>query len=724
MKKISNIITILLLLSVYVNAVTVYEDAEDGKADRWVLVGDGNDAVNVYSHSSDSRVIHLDGQGGPWRLKAPNGDFLWKNTTEKTISWRMSTSDRYTVFITVSTTFGTRYLFYNDLPKRILRHNMDGKGILHGLGGYKHDSYKGVWRKYTRDLEADLKDSEPDNEIISIDGFMYSGSDAFIDDIVLYNPQEHVYEDGSGAANWVVADNDPAGATITSINDPFGEHVHGDVLQFQGDGMNNSYKININESEYDILQWRSRYYENYSVSVMVETTEGTRELLYRNYTNWTPTGGIKNDGQTIWIQMGNYALVGVNGWEQKRDFGEVNHHWQTVTRDLRQDIKSFEPDNELISVTSFTVIGGSAIEGKISGLFDGIRMLSRPDTSSNQVGPIVQEDAEDNTTNGWSVYSNISGNAIIKNVEDNITNSRVIELDGENASDGFMLGNISGSQRWRDTHNNSIKWSMKYNQDFIIYLSVDTTNGHRYIIYSPRDDTRGLNGEYIRIGIGADTTKGEWRTFIRNISDDINNSEAGNELVSIDAFLIRGSGRLDNIETFTSESYSGNNVVHDDAENGDTVGWRVYANTSGQATVANVEDNTRGGRVIKLIGQDIYDGFMLGNITGGQMWDDKDNNSIKWSMNYTNSFIIYISVETTNGHRYIVYTARDDDRGLNGEYIRLGLGADANNGTWKTFTRNLASDIEGAEAGNELISIDAFLIKGSGLVDDIETLQQ
>jgi hypothetical protein len=547
MKK--NIIAILLFLSIYINATTVYEDAEDGSADRWILVGEGNEAVNMYSHSSDSRVIHLDGQGGPWRLKSFNGDFLWNNTTEKTISWRMSTTGRYTVFITISTTFGTRYLFYNDLPKRILRHNMSGKGILHGLGGFKHNEYKGVWRKYTRDLEADLKDSEPDNNLISVDGFMYSGSDSFIDDVVLYNPNEHLYEDGSGVANWSISDNDPAGATITSINDPFGQHVYGSVLQFQGDGMHNAYKMNINESEYDILQWRSRYYENYSVSVMVETTNGTRELLYRNYNNWTPTGGIINNGQTIWHQMGSYSLIGINGWEQKRDFGAVNHHWQTVTRDLRQDIKSFEPNNELVSVTSFEVIGGSAIEGKISGLFDGIRMLSRPNIGNNGGGNIVYEDAENGNTDGWSVYANLSGQAVIRNVEDNTKGGRVIELYGENSADGFMLGNIYGSQRWRDAEHNSIKWSMNYSNNFIIYISVETTNGHRYILYTPRDDDRGLSGEYIRLGLGADANNGAWKTFTRNLANDIAGAEAGNELVYIDAFLIRGSGRIDDIET-------------------------------------------------------------------------------------------------------------------------------------------------------------------------------
>ena len=88
-------------------------------------------------------------------------------------------------------------------------------------------------------------------------------------------------------------------------------------------------------------------------------------------------------------------------------------------------------------------------------------------------------------------------------------------------------------------------------------------------------------------------------------------------------------------------------------------------------------------------------------------------------MNYAEPFTLYIETDTTNGRRYLVYTPRDDDRGLNGSYIRLGLGANSANGTWHTFTRDLAQDISNAEAGNKLISIRSFIIRGSGRIDDI-----
>ncbi|MCK4440408.1 MAG: hypothetical protein KAU90_00285, partial [Sulfurovaceae bacterium] len=178
MKKIA--LLLFTILITILNATTVYENGEDGLANGWRVQKNGEPATNIYSPSQDSRVIRLEGNGGPWILGAISGNLAWNNSTEKTISWKMVQGARYTVYIPVTTTNGTRYLFYNDLPKRILRHGIEG-GILHGLGGYNHSEYKNVWRTYTRDLERDLKDSEPDNELISVNGFMYAGANVSLD---------------------------------------------------------------------------------------------------------------------------------------------------------------------------------------------------------------------------------------------------------------------------------------------------------------------------------------------------------------------------------------------------------------------------------------------------------------------------------------------------------------------------------------------------------------
>ena len=700
MKKI-NIILMTLVVSInLLNGLTVYENAENGDVEGWRVQGDGETPKNIYSPSQNSQVIRLEGRGGPWILGAISGDLAWNNTKEKTISWKMVMGSRYTVYIPISTTNGTRYLFYNDLPKRILRHGVRG-GILHGLGGYNHSEYKNVWRTYTRDLEADLKDSEPDNELISVNGFIYSGADVSLDNILLYNPTERIYEDGSTADRWTISDNIPEGATIRSINDPQGEHVQGLVIELNGSKLDNAYKININNSTDEIIQWKSRFYETYSVSLMVQTTNGARELLYTNSNRYTPSGGLTNGGTTIWHEMGGRSLMGQNGWEQRRDFGAVNHFWQTVTRDLNQDIKDFEPNNTLVSVTSFEVRG--------SGLIDDIKMFSRA-VVPNPKDDIVYEDGEDGTISKWHIYDNNPSGATITNITDP-QKGKVISFNGNGFENGYEIGARRGDGKWNNQDHKAMSWSIKFNEYFSIYVAIETANGARYLTYEPRDRDRGIIGSYIRFGLGSDASSGEWKNYKRNIEDDLHKFEPDNRLIAINALLVRGSGLIDDVKSM----FEYKTHLYEDAEDGNIDDWQIMSGGSGDANITNVYDVDKKSRVISLQGMGKSDGYMF-----GRGWNNRDNQNLKWSMNFNEDYTIYISVQTTNGRRYLTYTPRDDNRGLKGNYILIGLGANSNNGTWQTFIRDLQKDLEEAETGNRLIAIDSFRVRGSGAIDDIE----
>ncbi len=707
MKKIN---IILFISSLFINilyATTVYEDGEDGTTNGWRVQKNGEPATNIYSNARDSRVIKLQGQGGPWILGAVSGDLSWNNTKEKTISWKMVMGSRYTIYIPVTTKNGTRYLFYNDLPKRILRHGFEG-GILHGLGGYNHSEYKNVWRTYTRDLEADLKDSEPDNELISVNGFIYAGANVLLDDIILYNPNEHIYSDGTDINNWVISDNDPAGATITKITDPQGDHVQGDVIKLQGNGLNNSYRLNPanwNNTTQNIIQWKSRFFETYSVSIKIKTKLGDRELLYTNSNNYYPSGGVINNGTTIWHEMGGRSLMGQNGWEQRRDFGDINYFWQTVTRDLKQDLKDFEPSNELISVNSFEVMG--------SGLIDDVKMLDRP-TIIDPKKNIIYEDAQDGSTKRWHIYDNDPADASITNIEDKIK-GRVIEFKGDGVANGYEIGGRVGDNQWNNRNHKAISWSMNYNENFSIYVAIETTNGPRYMNYERRDEDRGKSYNYIRFGLGSDISDGLWHTISRNLEDDLHQFEPNNNLIAINAFLIRGSGKIDDIKTMLNYS----KITYEDAEDSSTNRWTIFSNSSGEATINNIIDNDRNSRVIQLQGQGLGDGYRLRDAQNN-IWNDISHHNLEWSMKYSEPFTIYIEVETKNGHRYLVYTPIDENRGVSGEYIKIGLGENIVDGTWHTIKRDLAQDIASMEEGNELISISDFIIRGSGRIDDVK----
>ena len=163
----------------------------------------------------------------------------------------------------------------------------------------------------------------------------------------------------------------------------------------------------------------------------------------------------------------------------------------------------------------------------------------------------------------------------------------------------------------------------------------------------------------------------------------------------------------------------GDGILYEDAEDGNIDGWSIYDNDPAGATITNIEDAARGSRVIALNGNIYNNGYMLGGRTTETGWNNTQNSNIRWSMNYSELFVIYIPVNTSNGRRYLVYENRDADRGENNGYIRLGIGADASNGTWQTFTRNIEADLQRFEADNELLSVDGFMIRGSGSLDDI-----
>ncbi|MCH9739965.1 MAG: hypothetical protein K0U38_03870 [Epsilonproteobacteria bacterium] len=397
MKTINTFLIFFLLFLTHniSHALTVIEDAEDGNTTGWRVRSGAVDGItNVYDPQSDSRVIQLNG-GGSNILGGTHGDSALNITQESVISWRMRVEKAYTLYVVIESREGIRYLFYTSSPNRGLLHGFEN-GILHGLGAATID---GRWRTITRDLERDLKDAEPNNELIAVNGFIYNGGDGgMIDDITLYTPQELVYEDGeSGVDAWVVSDNSPAGATITNTVDNDGQ---GNVISLAGSGSDNAYRLGgtWNNREQQILQWRFRNFggelevlsaepdergtirdvEAFEFRVSVETANGERDLTY---TLGVEHRGIIENGLTIHHGLGDDRVRG-SVWAGDDPMNTLGL-WQTITRDLEEDIRDFESTNSLVAVNGFQV--------RNSGLVDDIKMLSSATDS------IVDEIEEDTT---------------------------------------------------------------------------------------------------------------------------------------------------------------------------------------------------------------------------------------------------------------------------------------------------------------------------------------
>ena len=336
------------------------------------------------------------------------------------------------------------------------------------------------------------------------------------------------------------------------------------------------------------------------------------------------------------------------------------------------------------------------------------------------------EDAEDNTTTGWLIYGDTAG-ATVENIYDFDRGSRVIQFNGSGKETGFRLGNRGGRASYVGAWNNQtekvLKWSMNYSEAFSIYVSILTEEGNRYLVYTNQStDTKGIiRGKKVRYGLGEDSIDGTWHTFIRDLEADWNAFESNNSIISVNGFFIRGSGKVDDISLLPVIPVT---HIYEDAEDNTTTGWVIYGDTT-DATVTNVYDNNKTSQVIQLMGNGKETGFRLGN-RGGRAsyvgaWNNQTEKVLKWSMNYSEDFSIYVSLLTEEGNRYLVYTNQSTDtKGIiRGKKVRYGLGEDSIDGTWHTFMRDLEADWNAFESNNSIISVNGFFIRGSGKVDDI-----
>ena len=160
-------------------------------------------------------------------------------------------------------------------------------------------------------------------------------------------------------------------------------------------------------------------------------------------------------------------------------------------------------------------------------------------------------------------------------------------------------------------------------------------------------------------------------------------------------------------------------ILYEDAENGDTAGWKIYDQGPGTASIKNVYDEDSNSLVIELSGSGKRTGYNLLN-EDRSWWSNTRHSIIQWRMKYAEEFIVYVAVQTRDGFRYIYYT--DDDNNFHAgldEYVHHNIGSSANDGNWHTFTRDLVADLKAGQPLNELESVLGFFIRGSGRVDDI-----
>lgn len=182
----------------------------------------------------------------------------------------------------------------------------------------------------------------------------------------------------------------------------------------------------------------------------------------------------------------------------------------------------------------------------------------------------VYEDAEDGAGSRWLVYDGDPATAGITNVSDEDRGGRVIQLTGSGIDHGFALTGKDQAP-WHNAWEPVVEWSIKVSGEFTVYVDLETSVGHRYLYYTPSND-QGLGaGEYVHHGLGADTTLGEWFTFVRDLQADLEQAQPGVMILEVNRFLVRGSCRLDDIKLHSARPGpldSDGDTIADADENG------------------------------------------------------------------------------------------------------------------------------------------------------------
>jgi YD repeat-containing protein len=420
------------------------------------------------------------------------------------------------------------------------------------------------------------------------------------------SPTVIVYEDAEhGHTNrWDIYDSDPSGAFIDNIYD---SERDGRVIEFTGSGTANGFRLRDennrpwNDTSFSNIQWSMHFSENFVIYIAVQTRNGFRYLYY------TPVEQ-DNLGEATYIHHGLGRASKDGSWRTIirdlsydlkeaqpdneleavlgffiRGSGRVDDIMtrNTIPEDVDSDgdgitdldeinIYGTHPyrkdsdgdgmddgdellywgDNWNGDIDSDGIINLLDPDSDGDGFVDGVEVKQGTDPANPSSYPtsILYEDGEDTDLSGWDIYDHDPEGATIVSVYDHSRNSRVIEFTGSGTANGYRLRNSDFSY-WYDTGFTIMEWSMRYEEGYVVYIAAQTKNGFRYIYYTPAETDQLGSGTYVHHGLGSGTQDGSWHTILRNLEDDLQEAQPDNELEAVLGFLIRGSGRVDDIRT-------------------------------------------------------------------------------------------------------------------------------------------------------------------------------
>lgn len=450
------------------------------------------------------------------------------------------------------------------------------------------------------DGQVNLLDPDSDGDGVGDGVELNEGSDpadpASVPPPVIYEDAEDV-----GVSRWVVYDNVPAGAVISNV---FDLARQSQVIDFSGSSWKNMYALKNdelqewNDSTKSIIQWSMKFSEIYMVNVKVKTDRGNRYLRYTAVDYDGLGAGVSvNFGLGSHTQDGRWRtyvrdlqkdldraqpglkilevnVVFVQGSGRVDDvilhsvLPPADTDGDGIPDDVEFSVYATDPvlfdtDGDGISDGEEIVFWGNNwnrnndgdglynlldFDSDNDGVSDGIEREagSDPEDSGSAPPPIVYEDGEDGLTNRWQINDNDPVGSVISNVFDVRRQSQVIDFNGASWTNGYVLRN-SNLTEWGDNSGSIVEWSMKYSEIYMINIKVNTDQGVRYLRYTSVDYDGLGAGVSINFGLGSGTQDGHWRTYVRDLQQDLSLAQPGVNILEVNAFFMQGSGRVDDV---------------------------------------------------------------------------------------------------------------------------------------------------------------------------------
>jgi VCBS repeat-containing protein len=197
----------------------------------------------------------------------------------------------------------------------------------------------------------------------------------------------------------------------------------------------------------------------------------------------------------------------------------------------------YKPAKDATGVDTFTF---KANDGKADSNAATVTVTIEPNPYT------VYEDAEDRTISGWTIFDSKPKGASITNVFDEQKQSYVIQTKGYGTDNGYRLLKANRTY-WKNTTQFVVQWSLKYSEDFQIYVNVNTTVGQRYLTYTPATSDKLGSSQYVYFGIGSGAIKGQWHTFTRDLQADLEKAQPGAIITQVNNMDIRGNVWIDDV---------------------------------------------------------------------------------------------------------------------------------------------------------------------------------